>query len=235
MLKKKEVKKEVNQNTKIWFVPQSGNTKTGVMSVTYTTDNTCPDRCPFKNNGCYAKNFPCCLQWKKAAQKGVTPEKLPEVVKNSAHTEVIRHNVAGDIAKNNSNYIDADLVNNLIKAYKNLKAFTYTHCSIVKKNIDIVLKAMQAGFIINFSTENVKDLKKAMQAGCNAVIACNSMKNNIVVKDGIKIVKCPATYKDNIHCVNCGLCAKKRDFAIAFPVHGNGKNKAKKAGFLCDL
>ena len=223
------------KETKIWFVPKSGNTKTGIMSVTYTDEGSCPARCPFKHNGCYAENFPCCMQWKKTEQKGCTPNQLANVVKNSAHTEIVRHNVAGDLAKNHSNYIDSDLVNALIKAYKGLKAYTYTHTSIVKENIEIVLNAMKEGFVINFSTESVEDCKKAMQAGCNAVIACNSMSKNVVVKDGIKIVRCPATYKENVHCVNCGLCMKQRDFAVAFPVHGNGKNKAKRAGFLTDL
>ena len=220
---------------KVWFIPQSGNTKTGIMSVTYTEESSCPARCPFKKNGCYAENFPCCLQWKKTALKGCEPDQLKKVIETSAHTNIIRHNVAGDLAKNHSNNIDKNLIENLIKAYKGLKVFTYTHCSVIKKNIDIVKKAMQENFIINFSTENMTDLKKALKNGCNGVIACNSISNKVVVKDGIKIVQCPATYNKNIHCVNCGLCMKKRDFAIAFPVHGNGKNKAKKAGFLTDL
>jgi hypothetical protein len=224
------------ENTKVWFIPQSGNTKTGIMSVTYTTENTCPARCPFKKNGCYAENFPCCLQWKKTAQKGTKPENLKNIIKNSVHSDVIRHNVAGDLAKNHSNNIDKSLVENLCKAYKNLKAYTYTHCSIIKKNIEIVKKAMQENFVINFSTENVKDAKKAMENGCNAVIACNSISDKVIVKNGIKIVQCPATYNKEKHCQNCGLCwQKNRGFVIAFPVHGNGKNKAKKAGFLIDL
>ena len=95
---------------------------------------------------------------------------------------------------------------------------------------------MQENFVINFSTENVKDAKKAMENGCNAVIACNTISDKVIVKNGIKIVQCPATYNKEKHCQNCGLCwQKNREFAIAFPVHGNGKNKAKKAGFLTDL
>ena len=225
-----------NTTTKIWFVPESGNTKTGKMSVSYTTSETCARRCPFMDKGCYGKNFPCCLQWKKAAVKGVAPEELADVVKSSKHSEVIRHNVAGDIAVPGTSDVDASLVDCLVKAYRGLKAYTYTHCSIVSKNIEIVKKAMQAGFVINFSTENVADAKKAMQAGCNAVIACASMSANVVEKDGVKIVRCPATYREGVHCVNCGLCMQaNRKFAVAFPVHGNGKGKALRAGFLTDL
>lgn len=225
-----------NENVKIWLVEKSGNTKTGIMSVTYTTDNTCPERCPLKNNGCYAKNFPCCMQWKKAYSKGVTPDQLKNVVENSNATEIIRHNVAGDIAKENTNEINESLVKNLVAAYKGHKAYTYTHCEINERNIKIVKEACENGFIINFSTENMEDLKKAMDAGCNAVIACNTISDRVIIKNGVKIVCCPnALNKENVHCANCGLCMKKRDFAIAFPIHGNGKKKAQEAGFLSDL
>ena len=229
-----------NATTKIWFVSQSGNTKTGIMSVTYTTENTCPARCPFKKNGCYAENFPCCLQWKKTAQKGTEPEKLQEVIKNSCHSEIVRHNVAGDLAKNHSNDIDKKLVETLTETYKNTVkiAYTYTHTTVNKRNIDIVKKASENenNFVINFSTEKISDCKKCLAAGVNCVIACNTIAEKIVNVDGVKVVQCPATYNKEKHCQNCGLCwQKNRNFVIAFPVHGNGKNKAKKAGFLTDI
>ena len=220
---------------KIWYVAESGNTKTGKTAVTYTTPNSCPD-CPLKEKGCYAKNFPCCLQWKKAETKGVRPEELANVISNNVKSEVIRHNVAGDIAMPGTNDINESLVNNLVKAYKVFKkAYTYTHCVISKRNIEIVKNAMKENFVINFSTQTIEDVKKCLAAGVNAVIAVHTMSAKTVKKDGIKLVQCPATYNKNIHCVNCGLCAKKRDYAIVFPVHGNGKNKAIKAGFLTDI
>jgi hypothetical protein len=225
-----------NESAKVWFIPESGDKKTGRISVTYTDNSSCPARCPFKGHGCYAENFPCCLQWKKAPVKGVVASELKQVINNSAHTNVIRHNVAGDLGKNNSNNIDKDLLDSLITAYEGLTAYTYTHTAINKHNVELVKKASDKGFVINFSTETVKDMKKAVQAGCNAVITVNSMENNVTTVEGVKIVKCPNSYKDNMQCKNCGLCwLKNRKFVVAFPVHGNKKRAAKENASLIDL
>ena len=225
-----------NESAKVWFVPESGDKKTGKISVTYTENSSCPARCPFKGHGCYAENFPCCLQWKKAPVKGVPANELKQVINETAHTNVIRHNVAGDLGKNHSNNIDKDLLDSLISAYEGLTAYTYTHTAINKHNIELVKAATEKGFVINFSTEKLSDVKKAMKAGCNAVIAVNTMENNVTVVDNVKIVKCPSTYKDNVQCKNCGLCwLKNRQFAIAFPVHGNKKKAATQNANLIDL
>ena len=163
---------------------------------------------------------------------------IKEVIEHNKKSEIIRHNVAGDLARNHSNNIDAGLVKFLCNAYKSFKAaYTYTHCSIDNKdNIEIVKNAMQENFVINFSTENINDTKKGLAAGVNVVIACNTISDKVVTKEGVKIVQCPATYNKEKHCQNCGLCwQKNRPFVVAFPVHGNKKNVAKNSGFLTDL
>ena len=60
--------------------------------------------------------------------------------------------------------------------------------------------------------------------------------NRVVKKNNLTIVQCPATIDPEKHCATCGLCWQKdRKVVVAFPVHGNGKKKAKEAGFLTDL
>ena len=141
----------LEKSPKIWYVPLSGDAKIGKMAATYTEDITCPDRCKFKKSGaCYGKNFPCCLQWQKAGIKGVDAALLPDVIAENKKSDVIRHNIAGDLSKNGSNDIDAVLVKNLCKAYKVFnKKFTYTHCEVNQHNIEIVKNAADHGFIIN--------------------------------------------------------------------------------------
>lgn len=228
----------MNENTvKIRFIGSSKNAKTGDISQTYTTCNTCPKRCPFKHNGCYAENFFVKINWNKTEKIGVAPEGLRAVIEQTPHTNIIRHNVAGDIAVPGTDDIDENLVNTLCKAYKGLKAYTYTHTDINNQhNIEIVKKASDRGFIINFSTENVKDALRCRAAGVNAVIAVNTISDKMVVIDNTMFIQCPATYNKDFTCKQCGMCwQKNRKHIIVFPVHGAGQGKAKKAGFLTDL
>ena len=222
---------------KIKFVASSGNKKTGNISQTYTSCNSCPNRCPFKNAGCYAKQGPVSWQWKKVEKTGCSPEELKNVVKNSKKvSEVIRHNVAGDIAIPGTDDINESLLNELCDAYKDHKAYSYTHCEVNERNLKLVKAAADKGFVINFSTEDIETAKKVLKAGCNAVIACNTISNRVVKKNDLTIVQCPATIDPEKHCATCGLCWQKdRKVVVAFPVHGNGKKKAKEAGFLSDL
>ena len=68
------------------------------------------------------------------------------------------------------------------------------------------------------------------------MIAVNEMQEKVKTVDGVKVVKCPNADNKDIKCLNCGLCYQKnRAFAIAFPVHGAKKEKAKKSGFLTNL
>jgi hypothetical protein len=47
---------------------KSRNVKTGPIPVSTSTRKTCPDSCPFKNNGCYAESGPLAIHWKAVTQ-----------------------------------------------------------------------------------------------------------------------------------------------------------------------
>ena len=213
--------------TLIKFVGVSKNSKTGCISQTYSSKNTCPKRCPFKNSGCYAKYGNTNIHWSQM-KNSCEPRELKTIIKNSVHTNIIRHNVAGDIAKENTSTIDVVLLDTLIEAYKGLRAYTYTHCAVNKRNIEAVKKAITAGFIINFSVEDIKTAKKCYDNNVPCVMALNSMSKHTIKKEGLTFIQCPATYNKNIHCINCGMCYKKnRKSIVCFPAHGRGKNKMK--------
>lgn len=213
--------------TLIKFIGTSTNKKTGCISQTYSSKNTCPKRCPFKDKGCYAKYGNTNIHWSQM-KNSCEPQDLKTIIKNIPHTNVIRHNVAGDIAKEGTSLIDTKLLDILIDAYKGLKAYTYTHCTVNKRNIEIVKKAITAGFIINFSVEDIKTAKKCYENNVPCIMAVNSMTKHTVKKEGLTFIQCPETYNKDIHCKNCGLCYKKnRKSIICFPAHGRGKNKIK--------
>jgi len=241
MAKKNEVKKNIIEATKeanelkIRFIAVSKNKKTGCLSQTYSDKRTCPERCPFKKSGgCYAMSGPCRLHWDKVPKYGVKPEDLSEVIADSVHTSVVRHNVAGDIAKEGTSDINEELLEKIVKAYKENKitAYTYTHCEINEHNSSLIRKAAKSGMIINYSCENLEQVKKAKEQGCNAVVEVEEMSSPIVKKDGLLLMQCPQTYNKTC-CKNCGICwQKNRQAVVAFPLHGNGKKKVKEEGFL---
>ena len=239
----KEVKKASVNNYRFKYVAVSDNSKTGKMSAVYTATcesktGACPVRCPFAD-ACYAKNGPCNIHWENTVFSETNIYNLNETIKNGKkHKKILRHNVAGDMAISGSNELNQALVEKLSTIYNdNFEvAYTYTHCSVNQRNIDIVKAATKNNFVINFSTEKVSDCKKCLDAGVNCVIACETMQEKTVTIDGVKIVKCPNSCDKNIKCINCGLCyMKNRNFAIAFPVHGAKKEKAIKACFLPEL
>jgi hypothetical protein len=50
---------------------------------------------------------------------------------------------------------------------------------------------------------------------------------------GRVVITCPATYKENVNCASCKLCAiSDRKTIIGFPVHGTQKKKAEKVFFM---
>ena len=57
------------------FIKKTGNAKLGAeMSSTYSSSNTCPNACPFKNNGCYcSEGYYTRLHWQKvdSGERGI--------------------------------------------------------------------------------------------------------------------------------------------------------------------
>lgn len=223
---------------KIRFIGVSKNKKTGLLSQTYTDKCTCPQRCPFRTSGgCYAMSGHCRMHWDKVPEKGVTPEDLSQTIKNGIHTSVVRHNVAGDLATPGTDDIDEKLLKTITQAYKEnaITAYTYTHCEINARNSRLIREAAENGMIINYSCETIEQAKTAKEQGCNAVVEVEKMSAPVVEKDGLTLIQCPATYREGVHCQNCGICwQKNRQAVVAFPLHGNAgtRSKAKKAGFL---
>jgi len=226
--------------TFIKFISNSSNVKTGAISQTYSTSNTCPTRCPFKNNGCYAKSGHVRIHWNHADKgegKNVCKvNELKNLLETVPCTKVIRHNVAGDIAKEGTSDIDEKLVKSLINAFKGHIVYAYTHCTPNKRNITIAKEARKCNFIINFSCETKEAVEKCRANDVPAVLTVSTMSKATRRINNVTYAQCPATLHENIQCVNCGKCWKgDRKSVVVFPVHGAGKGKAKRAGFLIEL
>jgi hypothetical protein len=87
--------------------------------------------------------------------------------------------------------------------------------------------------VVNFSADTMRLARASFAAGIPTVVACTQddfTKEKSLGK--MKLVICPADKDKGRNCANCGgnkgpLCARgKRDYAVAFLVHGRDAKKA---------
>lgn len=233
------------------LIPESGNSKTGSMIVTYTERVSCPTRCPFKGNGCYGESIRTATQWKRASDNGdkravSTPKALEKSLASAVALQAVskgvvmfRHNIAGDICTPGTNDIDQDTLDALIKANSKAKqiakllevefyGYTYTHADT--NDTDNVSKIKNTeDFIINVSCETISEVVQARSEGLNTVLTSATIIEDIEALKtcGINAVQCPNQTR-GVHCDKCKLCARNRKTVVLFEVHGNGKKKAGK-------
>jgi hypothetical protein len=229
---------ENNEDISCHIITASGTSKLGPITALYISCNTCPvSSCGCKDI-CYARYGNCRIWFLKVSARytGISIWQLKEWLKNYAHTDMIRYAESGDMCKTGTNDINEKLLNYLIDCFKQLHAYTYTHAEKTEKNLKLMKKATEEGFVVSSSCETLEDVKKVMKAGVNAVLTVSTMEEKVKTVDGVKIVRCPNAGDKNIKCCNCKLCLmKKRDFAIAFPVHGCKASKAIKSGKLLNI
>lgn len=220
--------------TKIKYVAHSCNTKTGDISQTYSDPRTCPKSCPFKCHGCYGENFTTRRYW---VQSNCTSKTLADMMESKGHTKVLRHNVAGDMCIHGTDSLDGELIRNLSRAYKGIKAYTYTHCAKTAENFQLIHKAADNGFVINMSCETLGQVMECRENHVPAVLAVYewTQKDKATRRiDGITYRLCPASHDKNMTCRDCGKCWKKNQKEIiVFPAHGAGKKKTR--AFLMDF
>lgn len=197
---------------KVKFVSKSANSKTGNISQVYLDKSTCPNRCGMKDI-CYGKSYHCNMVWNKCN----TPiNELPALVENSLCSYLVRVSVAGDISDSGSDNISYSTLYYLNKAFKNHKAYCYTHCAINEHN---KMLAKESKITINFSCDSLAQIDPSVPC----VIVAESKRAYV---NGITFIKCPNSYDKTIKCENCRLCMNKhRKSVIVFPKHGVFKNK----------
>jgi hypothetical protein len=227
---------------------KSKNAKTGPIMVVTSPSDTCPDVCPLKAGGCYAKGGPLAAIWRgldatpageqftngrgKVTVRGL--DALIDMVKSQTG-KLWRFNQAGDLP-GIGNGIDGSVLADLVIANLEAKAkgFTYTHkpvghnTRLERDNMTKVKDANERGFTINLSANDLDhaDELVALNVGPVAAVLPSDQITNTTTPEGHKVVVCPATIRDDVNCATCGLCARQRDFVIGFPAHGPSKKKA---------
>lgn len=220
----------------ILFAPVSGNKKTGPIPVSYSPSNTCPDSCPLKSGGCYAKNGPVRTHWNRLdeGKVGIKWNDFLSSVRKIWKGSLWRWGVAGDLPGQGER-IDAKMLSDLVKANRGKRGWGYTHKPVIfgphaKTNRAAIAEANKNGFTINLSGNNLHHADTLAALGIGPVVSVvpESQVKNTVTPAGRRVVICPASIRDEATCARCGLCANpKREYIIAFPSHGTQKKKAE--------
>lgn len=211
---------------------KSRNEKTGPIPVSTTTALTCPKACPFNranDGGCYADGGPLRIQWDKVTngKAGMAWDEFTEAVRALPNGQLWRHNQAGDLP-GIGDEIDNSALDKLVQANTGKKGFTYTHKPMTPENIKAVKSSNNSGFTINLSGNNLShaDELADLNIGPVVVVLPADQRENTVTPKGRKVVICPATQRDDVSCMTCGLCARLRDAIVGFPAHGAAHKKA---------
>lgn len=239
----------------IW-TKRSSNKKTGPMPVSTISSDTCPEDCPLridpvtgKDGPCYAKQGRLGFLWRMLDRMGPLATWMSGVAR--VHSTdwrgycasvasldagtLWRHAQAGDLPHKRGT-IDQTLVPRLVKANRGKRGFGYTHHNVLqnKANRELVAWANAQGFTINLSANTLRhaDLLSELDVAPVVVVLPRNVSGpeRIATPAGRRVVVCPATYREDVSCATCKLCAvRERGVIVGFPAHGAG---AKKAGAI---
>jgi hypothetical protein len=164
-------------------------------------------------------------------------------------TTLWRHNQAGDLPHTGGT-IDAGMVGALVTANTGKRGFTYTHHNTLQNaaNRETVRAANAGGFTVNLSgntlahadqlaAQNVAPVVAVLPASLErpsakgqwleSAEAYRARVANLRTPAGRRVVVCPATYRDDVTCASCKLCAvASRTSIVGFPAHGARKKAA---------
>lgn len=221
---------------RVHLSPVSGNKKTGPIPVSTTSAESCPSDCPFMGSGCYAQSGPLAIHWKAVSrgERGMSWADFCLAIARLPAGVLWRHNQAGDLPHADGTIWREGLMN-LVRANAKGKkrGFTYTHHDVLRNwaNRDYVRDANMCGFTVNLSGNDLAHADALAAADCGPVVVVlpSDVQGNQVVRTpaGRKVVVCPATYREDVSCASCGLCARAdRDCIVGFPAHGSGVRKA---------
>ncbi len=204
------------------FTARSENRKTGPIPVTMSPQATCPSTCPLKGAGCYAESGPMSMAWRRLnGHEGMDWQAMLSHIRALPAGQLWRHNTAGDLPHVNGK-LNARALQQLVEANAGRRGFTYTHHKLSAYNAAALRHANANGFVVNASTETLKQADAAMDQGLPAVVVLPSdAKDDLKTPAGRRVVVCPATKRTDVMCFNCRLCANaSRDYVIGFHAHG---------------
>lgn len=207
----------------VLVVPESGNTKIGELAATYVSQVTCPNTCPFRNNGCYAELGNCGNVTRRLNRSLETD--LVEIATLEAREidalpgdRDLRVHVVGDCPTEES----AVIVGAAMVRYEHRtgrRAFTYTHAWRT------VPSSAWQGANVLASCESIADVQDARALGyATSMVVPEHASPKAYSHENVRVVPCPNQTLGRT-CEQCRLCMrteilKEAGLTIAFDAHG---------------
>jgi hypothetical protein len=224
---------------------ESQNKKTGPIPVSTTSSNSCWDGCAFHGDGCYAQGGNVAMRWRETdrGEHSTTFEQFSMMVERLPEGQLWRHNQAGDLPGIGAEIAPRSL-ERLVEANRGRKGFTYTHKPVLGDDETAALNRASiaasnlAGFTINLSGNTLDHADRLSDLGIAPVTVvldaswegrARAGERSLKTPAGRTVSVCPATYRDDVQCIDCKLCAvASRPSIIGFPAHGSGKKRASR-------
>ena len=205
-------------------VEESENEKTGHVSCTYTSQNSCPPDCPFIGSGCYAEMGLVGIQTRRLNRSAINRANMiahaeAAVIRTLSGLRPLRLHVVGDCRTNRA----ASIVARAARQHTdkaNKPVWTYTHAW------RRVLRSAWDSVSVLASCETGADVRAARACGYATCITVQEhLDRKVYNLDGIKILPCPAQTTKTVQCLDCQLCwqdsfLKKQNLTIGFSIHG---------------
>jgi hypothetical protein len=160
------------------------------------------------------------MHWRKVGtERGIPWTEFCAAIEALPAGQLWRHNAAGDLPDSLQER------EALLAANKGKRGFTYTH----KLNLAAWARdACRRGFTVNLSAETLAQADSLLGSGAPVcVLLPESAPKRCHTPTGTPVLRCPATVRDGVTCVDCELCARPdRKVIVGFPVHGISKRKA---------
>ena len=209
------------------FVRQSANRKTGPIPVTYSSRATCPPSCTHYRSTCYAETGPTRLAWNRA-DNGLRLAELCAHIQTIPRGRLWRYGVAGDLP-GEGEQLDREGLAMLARANRGRRGFAYTH-KLDPAHWDAYKDATGKGFTINLSADSASQADDLAQTGLPVVLTIPSTSpEKLYTPSGRIVVTCPAQTRDDVTCMDCGLCARAdRQVIVGFRSHGTRSKKLDK-------
>jgi len=214
------------------FLLKSYNRKTGKIPVSGSPGSTCPDSCPLKAHGCYAKYGPISWKWAElndGRNKGISWKAFLQEIRNLPDGTFWRHNQYGDLAHRDGK-INLVMLIELVAANKGRCGYTYSHHEVLTGpnaawNRLAIRYANNNGFTINLSANNLVEAVQLQKLGIAPVVSIIPKDSpNVIRTKEMTMVVCPALSREDMTCEKCQLCSRQHHqrAIVGFKSHGIG-------------
>lgn len=222
----------------MFLVLSSKNVKVGDVAATYAPiQNTCPDTCALKNNGCYAQTGNVGFQVRRLERTwaGLSGDTLAELEGSEIAGQGLALSLAG-VRKPLRIHVSGDATSDLrARALANGArhwpgpVWSYTHAWRT------VARESWGRVSVLASVETLSQASEALSRGfAPAIVVSAHPADGKAWRDpetGVKVIPCPSQTRD-VTCVDCGLCFRDGTLiaqraAIAFAAHGSGAKKVR--------